>query len=181
MAFGAESDLAVVASPAGAGDMGWGHLKVPGGTRVSCPRGKPASPCQTEAKLNCSKAAAPSRQTPAPGGERRVEGANHPGQRVAISCKHCHGLVPLWPGPEAEVMARGKWWVCLGHSRMGHQGKGPGQHWGETCTKEGHGGRGQACPKMSDGVWGWSRRREPQSWLRGQRDPEPRCPLRWRR
>lgn len=139
MAFGAES--AVVASPAGASNVGWGHLKVPGGTRVSHPSAKPVSPCQTEAKLNRSKAAAPSQQTPVLGRERWLEGANHPGQRVAISCKHCHGLVLLWPGPEAEMMARGRWRVCLEHGGTGCQRRRPGQHWGETCTKEGHGGR----------------------------------------
>ena len=115
------------------------------------------------------------------GGERRVERANHPGQRVAISHKHWHGLIPLRPGPEAEAMAGGRRWVWLGHGRTEHQGKGPGQHWGEMCTKQGHSGRGQACPRMADRVWGWSRRREPQSWSRGQRDPEPWCPLGWRR
>lgn len=114
-----QSDLAVVAEAGGASNVGWGHLQVLDGIRASHPWAKPASSCQTEAKLNHSKAAAPSLQIPAPGRERWVEGANHPGRRVAISCKHCHGLIPLWPGPEAEVMARGRWRVCLGHGGMG--------------------------------------------------------------
>lgn len=84
LAFGAEADLAVVARPEEARNVGWSHLEVLGGTRVSCPWAKPASPCQMEAKLNHSKATTPSLQTPAPGRERWVEGANLPGWRVAI-------------------------------------------------------------------------------------------------
>lgn len=57
--FGAESDPAVVASLVGASDVGWGHLEMPDRTRVPHPWAKPASPCQMEAKLNCSKAASP--------------------------------------------------------------------------------------------------------------------------
>lgn len=105
--------------------------------------------CQMEAKLNHSKATAPSQQTPALGGERQVEGANHPGWRVTISCKHCHGLVLLWPGPEAEVMAGRRCQVCLGHGGMGHPGS-----TGERCApRRGMAAGDRLTPRWQMGSW----------------------------
>lgn len=42
----------------------------------------------------------------------------------------------------------------MGHGGTGHQGKVPRQHWGDMCTKEGHGSRGQGSSKIVGGVWG---------------------------
>lgn len=160
-----EQSQTKLSSPAQASDMGWCHLRVPGGTRMLCLWVKPSCPCQKEAKHNCSKAAVPSQQTSVLGRERPMEGANHPQWIVITSRKHCHGLVLLQPGPEAEAMARGRWHVCLGHGGTGRKGKGPGQYWAEMCTKERHGSKEQACFRLANGVWGCSRRRKPQSQL----------------
>lgn len=105
--------------------------------------------CQMGAKLNHSKATAPSQQTPALGGERQVEGANHPGWRVTISCKHCHGLVLLWPGPEAEVMAGRRCQVCLGHGGTGH----PGSTGERRAPRRGMAAGDRLAPRWQMGSW----------------------------